>query len=70
MKENKFDNEIMKLLRIERNLDENDTSEDEEINSYSVNEAYKSLLMFGSYDNFDVQIRKEFLEELNKKMTK
>jgi hypothetical protein len=26
--------------------------------------------MFGSYDNFDVQIRKEFLEELNKKMTK
>lgn len=58
---NKFEEDIMRLLRTERGLDKNDTSEDIQINSYSVNEAYKNLLKFGWYSDFDVKITTEYL---------
>jgi hypothetical protein len=59
----KFDESIMKLLRIERGLEESDTLQDDKINSYSVNEAYRNLLKFGHYDKFNVEINPEYLKQ-------
>ena len=59
----KFDESIMKLLRVERGLEQYDISQDDRINSYSVNEAYRNLLKFGHYDKFNIEINPEYLKQ-------
>ena len=61
----KFEENIMELLRKANGLDLKDTSRDREINEYSVNGAYKELLVFGYYHEFDIQVRKEYIEAIN-----
>ena len=61
----KFEENIMELLRKKNGLDVRDTSKDREINKYSVNGAYKALLVFGHYYEFDIQVRKEYIEAIN-----
>jgi len=61
----KFEENIMELLRKANGLNPSDTSMDRKINEYSVNGAYKALLVFGYYHEFDVKVRKEYIEAIN-----
>jgi len=61
----KFEEHIMELLRQANGLNPGDNSRDREINEYSVNGAYKALLVFGYYHEFDVKVRKEYIEAIN-----
>ena len=60
----KFHENIMELLRVQRGLDRKDISKDGLINQYSINEAYKNLLMFGNYSQFNVEISPEYLDKV------
>lgn len=54
---NKFSESVMELLRQRLGLEEDDTSRDNEINSYSMNEAFDEVLIWNGIIGYGNEIR-------------
>lgn len=57
MKDNRYPEHIMQMLRQRRNLEPLDTREDNSINALSPSEAFSEVLLWEGFDGYDYKIK-------------